>query len=72
MNLICNLMDVEFLRLEEVLKKFKISQAKLYRLVKTHEFPPPIKIGTANRWLTSDLEEYLATQISEARNGGAK
>jgi predicted DNA-binding transcriptional regulator AlpA len=65
-------MDVEFLRLEEVLKKFKISQAKLYRLVKTQEFPPPIKIGTANRWLASDLESYLTEQIEAARNGGVK
>jgi predicted DNA-binding transcriptional regulator AlpA len=43
--------------------------------VKNKQFPQPVKIGTANRWMTSDLEEYLATQIAEARkarNGGAK
>ncbi|ARU30685.1 hypothetical protein CAP31_02670 [Sulfuriferula sp. AH1] len=67
MNL-CKFLDVEFLKPEDVLKKLKISQAKLYRLVKTHQFPPPVKIGTANRWLASDLEAYLSAQIAATRS----
>jgi predicted DNA-binding transcriptional regulator AlpA len=72
MNSTCNIQELEFFKLEEVLNKFKISQAKLYRLVREKRFPGPVKIGTSNRWLLSDFDSYLAEQIEAARNGGAK
>lgn len=38
------------------------SRTKIYFMVKNGEFPPPIKYGNRNKWLTTEITEWLAQQ----------
>jgi len=48
------------LRLEEVLRLLQISESTWKAGVKAGRFPPPIKIGRANRWRRSDILAFIA------------
>ena len=50
---------VEILTLPEVLSVLKCSRSTLYVLMKTSAFPSPLKVGRDNRWLASEVEEWL-------------
>ncbi|HSD17511.1 MAG TPA: hypothetical protein VLC71_09695 [Thermomonas sp.] len=43
-----------------------ISDDKLYGLIRDGVLPPPMKIGTASRWLASDADDYIQ-KLSGAR-----
>lgn len=38
-----------------------------YKLIQQGRFPKPIKMGRSSRWLKSEVEEWLAKQISMSR-----
>lgn len=59
------------LDLRAVMKRTSISRSTIYRKLNPKEklydetFPRPIKIGsTMNRWLESEIEQWLLNQIS--------
>ena len=59
---------MEILTRDEVLARLKCARATLYVLIKTAGFPRPFKLGSRNRWLKSEVEEYLARQAAARRN----
>ena len=44
-----------------------ISDDKFYSLIRDGELPPPIKIGVASRWLSSDAEEAIAKLVEASQ-----
>lgn len=38
----------------------------VHRLIASGELPPPVKVGRASRWFTSDIERYL-NRLRQAR-----
>ena len=45
----------------DVCERLNISRAKLYRMMRNGEFPPPLKVGSQSvRWPQSELDEFLA------------
>ncbi|MCS2166321.1 helix-turn-helix transcriptional regulator [Scandinavium manionii] len=44
-----------------------LSDKWFYKLIQDGEFPKPIKLGRASRWLKSDLEEWLYYRVYESR-----
>lgn len=49
-----------------------LSRASLYRLMRSGEFPEPIKLGQrAVRWREAELREFLATRPRATGNSRA-
>ena len=56
-------MNDRLLRREEVEERTGLSRSAIYRLMRAHQFPTPIKIGTrAVRWPQSEINEFIAAR----------
>ena len=59
-------MTEELLTLGDVLALLKCSRSSLYAWMEgrgAHSaFPRPIKVGVGNRWVLSEIEEWVAAQ----------
>jgi prophage regulatory protein len=50
----------------DVLERLSISQTTLYAMMRTGEFPKPVKIGRRRVfWLQRDIDQYLNDQIDK-------
>lgn len=49
----------------DVMQRIGISYTTLWRLVKSQKIPAPRKIGSLNRWLESDIENYICQPASQ-------
>ncbi len=45
--------------LRVVAERLGLSTRAVYRLIASGVLPPPVKIGKASRWFTSDVEGYM-------------
>ena len=52
----------ELLTRHEVLDMLKCSRSSLYSWMESAAFPKPIKLGSANRWVEGEIEEWVALQ----------
>ena len=52
-------------------KRVGISRAHAYELMLRGEFPRPLKIGRASRFLVSEIDAWIAERIAE-RDGAAE
>jgi predicted DNA-binding transcriptional regulator AlpA len=57
---------MDYLKVEEVCARYRMSERTLYRLVQKDQFPKPIKIGGQNRWPESLIAEWEAAQNGQA------
>ena len=56
-------MNDRLLRREEVEERTGLSRSAIYRLMRAHQFPTPIKIGPrAVRWPQSEINEFIAAR----------
>ena len=66
-------MSHQVLKLREVSSLTKLSSSTIYRLIKTGDFPKPIKLAThASGWLLAEIDKWLedrqkATYASRSR-----
>ena len=49
------------MRTADVLALTGLSRSTIYRLCKSGEFPPPVRIGKSVRWRTADIERHIAS-----------
>jgi predicted DNA-binding transcriptional regulator AlpA len=49
----------------EVLLRLGIGNDTLYRLIKNKELGPPVKIGTASRWPSVEIDAFIAKRIAQ-------
>lgn len=52
-------MTVKLLKLKEVIELGVGSKTTIYKLLKENKFPKPIKCGTHNRWVLSDIQNWI-------------
>lgn len=50
--------------LDAVERQIHVKRTKIYKMVAAGEFPRPVKIGTASRWPQSQVDAWIAEQIS--------
>ena len=56
-------MESQILRCPDVVKLTGLSKATIYRMMKTGEFPAPVRLGArAVGWRTEDLQHFLDTR----------
>ncbi|MGB7650977.1 MAG: AlpA family transcriptional regulator [Gallionella sp.] len=64
------------IRRKEVERLTALSRSRLYALIKTGEFPPPIRLGAMSvAWLETEIHEWIAQRIADSRKviaGGAR
>ena len=56
---------VRLMPLRDVLASVGMSQASVYRMIAAGEFPKPVKLGTASRWVSSEIEDWIAARVAE-------
>ncbi|WP_410016950.1 helix-turn-helix transcriptional regulator [Pseudomonas sp. 7P_10.2_Bac1] len=47
------------LRMRDVSSRLQAGKTKLYKMIKDGEFPAPIKIGRASRWMDEEVEAFI-------------
>ncbi len=57
--------------LAAVKAKSGMSRAWIYQAVEDGEFPKPVKIGAANRWLDTEVDNWVLDRVA-ARDGVAR
>ena len=43
-------------------------KSKIYQLIESGEFPPPIKIGRSSRWPSSEISVWVQETIQRSRS----
>jgi prophage regulatory protein len=46
-------------------KGIRFSRVHTHRLVKAGRFPVPVKLGSRNAWVESEIDEYLKGCVAE-------
>jgi prophage regulatory protein len=50
-------------------KGIKFSGTHIWRLIRSSDFPKPVKIGNRNHWVETEIDKYIADKL--ARRDGA-
>ena len=53
----------------ELGRRISLSRVKIWELVRDGEFPQPIKIGRAVRFVESDIDAWIASRVSPQADG---
>ena len=53
----------DYLTRDDVLAIVKCSKSQIYNLMESDDFPRPIKVGSSNRWLRSEVEAWFDAKI---------
>ncbi|WP_124949378.1 helix-turn-helix transcriptional regulator [Sulfuriferula thiophila] len=56
----------KLLKTNDVLNEFHLSKSTLFRLIKSGQFPAPIKIGGGCFWKADELEAFLNKKTGSA------
>lgn len=62
-----NLLEDQFIDMTFITSYSGMTDKWFYKLIQQGRFPKPIKMGRSSRWLKSEVEEWLAKQISMSR-----
>lgn len=60
---------VILLRLAEVEKRVGLRKSAIYAGIQDGTFPAPVRVGAASRWLSTEIDRFIASLIS-ARDMG--
>ena len=60
------------LRRPQVEQRTGLSRSTLYQYIKDGDFPKPVRLGLrAVGWLESDISDWIAARVTDARQGNA-
>lgn len=57
--------SIDWMTLEQVMAKINFGRTAVYTMIKTSNFPKPVKVGQKSRWVKSDVEAWMR-QVQEA------
>lgn len=60
--------NVKLLRLPDVAKRVCRGKSTIYQMISEGRFPAPIKQGSGNYWLDTEIDDYLRTLIAERQS----
>jgi prophage regulatory protein len=53
------------IRLTDVAHIVGLRKSRIYGLIQCGDFPSPVKIGRASRWVASEISEWVHARINE-------
>lgn len=53
------------MRLREVLERVGLGRTTVRERIKRDQFPKPVKIGTLDAWVESEITEWIEARIQE-------
>ena len=56
----------EFLKVDEVASRLRISLRTVWKLVETVKLPKPVKLASASRWRRADVDAFIVGLADEA------
>lgn len=59
--------DIRMLRIEAVLELVPVSKVSIYRMIKSGEFPAPIKAGGSSLWCNDEVRAWKNSRLKERR-----
>lgn len=51
--------------LAEVMNRVSLKRTSIYELIKTQDFPAPVKIQRASRWVDIEISDWIRVQMSK-------
>lgn len=51
--------DLRMLRIEQIMELFPVSRVTVYRLIKSGDFPQPVKMGRTSLWRYAHLKQWI-------------
>ena len=57
--------------ISEVESQVALKKSTLYELIAVGEFPSPIKVGRASRWLLSEIQAWIDERASQRKSATA-
>ncbi|WIV97003.1 helix-turn-helix transcriptional regulator [Kinneretia aquatilis] len=58
-------LDPRLISLPEVMERVALKRTSIYELIKTQEFPAPVKIQRASRWVDIEVSDWIRVQMSK-------
>ena len=55
--------------IDQVMKRTSIGRTTIYQLIRQGEFPPPVKICGASRWVLGEVTDWIESLMSKRRPG---
>ncbi|WP_417518841.1 helix-turn-helix transcriptional regulator [Marinobacter sp.] len=63
-------MSERLLRMSEVMNRVGLRRTAIYDKISRDEFPHPIKLGNASRWVESEVDAWIAAAVASHRKAG--
>lgn len=60
-----NAVTPKLISLADVMEQVALGRTSIYQLIKTHEFPAPVKIQRASRWVDIEISDWIQNQMSK-------
>jgi prophage regulatory protein len=54
---------LRLLRLADVVERVALGKSTIYALIARNEFPLPLHLGNASRWLEHEVDEWIQCQL---------
>lgn len=51
--------ELRLLRLAEVTAQVGLGKTKIYEMIRSGEFPEPMKVGKASRWRNTEVSRWI-------------
>jgi prophage regulatory protein len=63
-----NTVTPRLISLADVMERVALKRTSIYELIKTKEFPAPIKIKRASRWVDIEVSDWIRNQMSKRQD----
>ena len=60
-----NTVTPRLISLVNVMERVALKRTSIYQLIKTQEFPAPVKIQRASRWVDIEISDWIRNQMSK-------
>ncbi|WP_350024979.1 helix-turn-helix transcriptional regulator [Providencia rettgeri] len=66
-NMKVSLLNDQFVDMKFITSLTGLTDKWFYKQIQDGKFPKPIKLGRSSRWLKSEVESWLNTQVEKSR-----
>ncbi|ELY4627311.1 AlpA family phage regulatory protein [Cronobacter sp. HA18006] len=60
-------MSINLMKIEQISSAIGFKKTQIYKWIKEESFPKPLKFGRCSRWVSSEIDAWIAEQIKTRR-----